>query len=139
MQDAQGLTAGDGWLDLVPRKLPSLLSLHDANAFLPPALSATPQGRYKPMQYRVKHQFEDFVVQTVLDGDHVQVRGGVRHQLQRLAAAAMRRAAQLLAHEGAVQLPVPSLALHRPHIPALYVRQPRRFITRQVFVVFASS
>ncbi|KAI8473554.1 MAG: hypothetical protein J3K34DRAFT_499330 [Monoraphidium minutum] len=33
----------------------------------------TPQGRYKPMQYRVKHQFKDFVVQTVLDGGHAQV------------------------------------------------------------------
>lgn len=31
------------------------------------------QGRYKPMQHRVKHQFEDFVVQAALDGGHAQV------------------------------------------------------------------
>ncbi|GBF90838.1 beta-mannosidase [Raphidocelis subcapitata] len=31
------------------------------------------EGRYKPMQHRVKHQFADFVLQTVLDNGHAQV------------------------------------------------------------------
>jgi hypothetical protein len=56
-----------------PRLPPSSTHCPSAQPRRPPPQKKTLQGRYKPMQYRVKHHFSDFVVQTVLDNGNVQV------------------------------------------------------------------